>query len=261
MARTFNVFLAVISLLPSLAWSTANPSFPDESAERDYDPAYLSAATGTIDQRMTDTIYDWPVQVLSIGNTMASYQLYTTQLNDAYFHHGIDIRAEKGSPILASAGGKVLSITNYMDFDSYSYLYWEIAILDKNGFIWQYHHVDQSTIPQAIWDAQRSGVPIQARTQLGQVVEWPYSSFGEQYNHIHVNIIGAQKAYLNGFAFFKPLPVDSNPEIVDVQFLQNGQLVSGSRISGELFTLFRSARSHSKPTLLPSPLPYRLLHR
>jgi hypothetical protein len=182
------------------------------------------------------------VQLLSIGHTIASYQNYGT---GAYFHHGLDIRAEAGSEVHASAGGKVINLENYEPGNP---AYWEIAILDDEGFIWQYHHVDRDTIPQAIEDAFKTGGSIAQGTLLGKVYLWPEFSFGERYNHIHVNVIGKDKAYLNGFAFLNPLDDKAAPEIVEIALLQNGEKLSGTNVSGPYSSSCLRTQSPSKWT-------------
>ena len=54
--------------------------------------------------------------LLSIGHTSASYQNYSGDYRQAYFHHGLDIRANAGQEVFASAGGKVVNIEDYGAF-------------------------------------------------------------------------------------------------------------------------------------------------
>ena len=44
----------------------------------------------------------------------------------------------------------MVNVENYQPGND---LYWEVAVLDPEGYIWQYHHIDKNTIPQAIKDA------------------------------------------------------------------------------------------------------------
>ena len=86
----------------------------------------------------------WPFPLLSIGHNMQSYQDYS---GSPYWHDGLDIRAVQDQPIYAAAGGKVVNIQNYVRGN---HLYWEVAILDEDGFVWKYHHVSEETITQEI---------------------------------------------------------------------------------------------------------------
>lgn len=188
-----------------------------EEAERKFRPRYLSLATGDFSQKRAGVQHPWPVGVLSIGHTIASYQNYSF-VSDAYFHHGLDIRAEAGSDVLASTGGKVINIENYMPGDD---AYWEVAILDEEGFIWQYHHIEKKSIPKAIYEAYQSQSFIPAGTKLGEVYFWKIVSFGERFHHIHLNVLGKNKEYLNPFSFLERLPDKRSPEIAEFHLLKS----------------------------------------
>lgn len=202
---------------------------PDEQhgeAERRTSAGLLGLATGRTDTEATPTRHPWPVTLSSIGHTTASYQNYG---GSPYFHHGLDIRAEAGSDVIASVGGKVVNIENYVAGDP---AYWEIAILDAEGFLWQYHHVERSSIPQAIFEAKTSGRPIADGTKIGEVYYWSVTTYGERYHHIHLNILGAGDAYLNPFDFLTTLQDTQAPVFVDVGLLKNGARVSGRSVTG-----------------------------
>ena len=149
---------------------------------------------------------------------MASYQRYSF-FGSAYFHHGIDIRADAGSDVIASAGGLVINIENYMPGDD---AYWEVAILDSDGFIWQYHHIARESIPEAVFKAYKEKTPIQSGSKIGEVYYWGIVTFGERFHHIHLNVLGKNKEYLNPFEFLELLPDKSAPEIVDFHVIKKG---------------------------------------
>ncbi|MFM8269981.1 MAG: M23 family metallopeptidase [Pseudomonadota bacterium] len=198
-----------------------------EEIEREFHPDYLERASGELRSLRLSGHNErapWPVDVKSIGHTMASYQRYSF-FGSAYFHHGIDIRADAGSEVIASVGGQVINIENYMPGDD---AYWEIAILDSDGFIWQYHHVERSSIPDSIFQAYQSKTPISAGTKLGEVYFWGITTFGERFHHIHLNVLGKNKTYLNPFDFLRLLPDDSAPEIIDFQVIKrpNGYTIA-----------------------------------
>ena len=165
-------------------------------------------------------MYAWPfdIDLESIGWSMQSYQDYG---GTPYFHHGTDMRLIYGTPVFNRSGGQVVNIENYNPgWD----LYWEVAVLDPDGYLWQYHHIDVDTIPQNVWDAwyayqvdPRSGY-ILPDTHIGNIVYWTAYDF----HHIHLNIIAAGGNYVNGFEFHVPLPDTDVPEIQDIGLLQNG---------------------------------------
>lgn len=192
-----------------------------EVVERDFHPAYLKHASGELRTPRDSSErkrYPWPVSVKSIGHSMASYQRYSF-FGSAYFHHGIDIRADAGSDVIASAGGLVINIENYMPGDD---AYWEVAILDSDGFIWQYHHIARESIPEAIFKAYKEKTPIQSGTKIGEVYYWGIVTFGERFHHIHLNVLGKNKEYLNPFEFLELLPDRAYPEIGDFHVIKKG---------------------------------------
>ena len=93
--------------------------------------------------------HPWPFPLESIGHNMQSYQNYD---GSPYWHDGLDIRSLKNQIIYAAAGGKIINIENYIKGNA---LYWEVAILDQDGFVWKYHHVDEKSIPQSFPPLQR----------------------------------------------------------------------------------------------------------
>lgn len=231
-----NLFSTLLSLPLAAQLNFGGANLPTahqhEDAERDHSPKYLSLATGSLSQRrITDGNhrYPWPVELKSIGHTMASYQRYGS-LNEAYFHHGLDIRADDGADVRASVGGKVVNVENY-NFGNPAY--WEVAILDDEGFLWQYHHIERSSIPKEVMDAFKNKTSIPAGTLIGKVYYWMVVTFGERYHHIHLNVLGKNKEYLNPFEFLEPLEDTAGPEIKEIALLQNGKKLTGGDVSGK----------------------------
>jgi len=229
-------------LVSAWAWASPQTHFHAE-AEKNFKPQYASRATGNWAKRskkLSRLRYPWPVKVLSIGHTIASFQSYNFGGPPApYFHHGLDIRAEAGSDVLASVGGEVINIENYIPGSDF---YWEVAILDKDGFIWQYHHIEKKSIPQAIHEAFKNKTSIDAGTKIGEVVAWEIETFGEVFHHIHLNILGKEKAYLNPFEFLELLPDKSAPEIVGFKLLQNGMIEEDNEVKGTSYTVAAEIR-------------------
>lgn len=221
----------------------ANPADPlvDEQIEQAWHPAYLNLATGD-PQLLDHGVYAWPFDLDSIGWSMQSYQDYG---GTPYFHHGMDMMKIYGTNVFNRSGGQVINIENYQPgWD----LYWEVAVLDPDGYIWQYHHINELTIPQLIWDKWAeyqvdpiNGGYIDPDTYIGDIIEWPVWSFGKQFNHIHLNILAEGGVYVNGFAFHTPLPDTAGPEIQGVGLLQNGQIFPGDTVEGN-YSLYVHAR-------------------
>ncbi|MFZ4712105.1 MAG: M23 family metallopeptidase [Bacteriovoracaceae bacterium] len=224
---------------------------------KNYQPAYLKLAWGKLTNKRSMERSPWPLPLLSIGHNMASYQNYGGGLDQAYFHHGLDIRADKGTPIHAAKGGKVVNAANYNGGNS---LYWEVAILDDNGFIWQYHHIDSSSIPDAVKKAFKAGGRVSTGDLLGEVVSWPITSYGERYHHIHLNILDKDKAYVNPFHFLDVLPDTKAPMILDIGFVRKNKIVAGDHITGayNLYLHTQDLILHDKFFVPPYEISYRI---
>ena len=194
--------------------------------EISYKPKYLHFAHGHIKNTRLQQ-HPWPFKPLSIAHNIASYQNYGS---GAYFHHGIDIRADAGTSVYASAGGLVVNIENYV---SGSPLYWEVAILDDDGFLWQYHHIDKKSIPSQVWNAYKNSTPIPAGTKIGTIYYWPISSYGEMFHHIHLNVIGENKKYITPILLLEPLNDTQYPQFIDVGIIKNQTKWNSNTVYGQ----------------------------
>ncbi len=185
---------------------------------------------------------------------MQSYQDYT---GFPYWHDGLDIRARQDQPIQASAGGKVVNIENYVRGNP---LYWEIAILDDEGFVWKYHHVDRKSIPAEIHSALKSGKKIPEGTYLGNVVRWPITTYGELYHHLHLLVVAKDKKYINPFLLLAPLPDTKSPVIHKIGLSKNHRIVEGNSVTGphSLYVEASDLVLHDKFLLPPHKISYRL---
>lgn len=196
-------------------------------AQRTYIPSYLHLATGKLNELQNVPKYDWPFQFESIGWNISSYQKYGS---NAYFHHGIDMRAPFGTDVYAPSGGRVVSVYKYGAED----VYWEIGILDNDGFIWQFHHIDENTIPQAVWDAYYDQTPLAPYTYIGKIVQWPAA----QFHHVHLNIWGADSSYLNPFIFLEPFPDMYKPKITEIGLLVNKEKYPDTIVSEASYSIY-----------------------
>ncbi len=226
------VILCGFLLETALATPIAPPPDPEQP---EYSINTGSAGIATGDPDAAHARYSWPFPFQQMGHLNSSYQLYSSDLSDAYFHHGIDMIAPSGTPVHTPCAGQVVNIENY----NYSELYWEVAILDLQGYVWQYHHIEQSSIPVNIHlayadyqaDHQNGGF-IDTNTLIGNIVPWPVESFGYVFNHIHLNILAAGDVYLNPLEFLDYTYRDEQaPQIQRVGlFTGTNNLLSGNTI-------------------------------
>ena len=244
----FTFVMSVSLLLPGAAQAaeiTPPPSL--EQIEAVIQTGSAGIATG--DPNASHARYGWPFAIEQMGHLNSSYQLYSSKVSDAYFHHGIDMLAASGTQVRTPVAGQVVNIENY----SYpSELYWEVAILDPEGYVWQYHHIAQPSIPTAIYQAYSayqanpaSGGFIPANSILGNIVTWPEWSFGFYFHHIHLNILAAGDVYLNPLEFLDDTYVDSqSPQIQKVGlFMGTNSLLTGNTIPyGTDYSLYVQTR-------------------
>lgn len=196
----------------------------------------------------------WPFPLKSIGHNMQSYQDYS---GSPYWHDGLDIRGEKAQAVYSTAPGKVVNIQNYISGNP---LYWEIAIRDNEGFVWKFHHVDRETIPQEIHNALKSGVVLPAGTLLGNIVNWPVSSYGEVYHHLHMLVVAADGQYINPFLMMEPLADTQSPVITKIGIAKNHKPTNDVEVKGEhaIFVEASDLVYHQKFILPPHKISYRL---
>jgi len=170
----------------------------------------------------------------TVGHAHHSYQNYSSRPSSAYFHHGIDIMEPGGTPVYASAGGLVTNMGRYRS----SPLYYEVAITDSDGFLWEYHHVDETTVPQAVKDAYSNKTPIAAGTLIGKNVKWPTKShYGPYFHHIHLNVKDPDKRYLNGLNLLLKLKDTTPPEAHGIYVIPQGGEVALNRTGQQKVTI------------------------
>ena len=150
----------------------------------------------------------WPIKFQdsqhTLGNVMAQYQPF----GDPYFHGGIDIRTVGGWPVHTPVAGRLEaghygyatnpdgSMTKMWkpwpsDGDA---TYFEVGIVMKDGTRFEFHHMNHDTLPKEIVAALNKGnVTVPAGTLLGSPISW----IGEDYDHIHYNIITPEGIRIN----------------------------------------------------------------
>ena len=145
----------------------------------------------------------WPFAPTSepspVSNLMEDWQDFNST---PYFHSGLDIRADAGTDVHSCTAGTVVNVDNYAPGGA---LKWEVAVLDAQGYVWQYHHLDLSTITVT------KGDPVAQGQVLGKVVEWTIDVHGYRYDHLHLNIARwygggpVGDPYIDGWIYYNPL--------------------------------------------------------
>ncbi len=198
--------------------------------------------------------HPWPFALLSIGHNMQSYQDYS---GSPYWHDGLDIRGQQEQSVFAAAGGKVVNIENYIHGNE---LYWEVAILDEEGFVWKYHHISKESITEEIKRSYQNGEKISEGTLIGNIVQWPMSSFGEVYHHLHLLVVAEDGRYINPFLMMEPLADTQAPVINRIGLAKNHKPIDGGQVAGEhaLFVEASDLVMHKKFILPPHKISYRI---
>jgi hypothetical protein len=133
-----------------------------------------------------------------VSNLMEDWQTFS---GTPYWHGGLDIREDSFTEVHACAGGQVVRVIQYRPDP----LYWSVMVRDAYGFIWQYHHMNPSTI------AVSEGMNVSTGDVLGRISAWPNLMNGDYYNHLHLNVAswlggGAiPKPYVDGYQYWNPL--------------------------------------------------------
>ena len=236
----FSILFSVMS--PGTALAVAPDIILQEAHHTDNSLNTGSAGIATGDPDAPHTSYDWPFEWHQMGHLNSSYQGYGA-LNSAYFHHGIDMVSNQPNvPVYTRSGGQVVNVENYSSGHANAHLYWEVAILDPEGYVWQYHHVDKDSIPQTVHDAYAAwqanpatGGFVEANTYIGDVVDWPVETFGFFFHHIHLNILAAGDIYLNPLEFHKAgnKPDTIKPVIHQIGLFQGNTLLPGNIINAD----------------------------
>jgi hypothetical protein len=198
--------------------------------------------------------HPWPFPLLSIGHNMQSYQDYD---GSPYWHDGLDIRGQIDQSVYAPVGGKVVNIENYI-FGNPNY--WEIAILDDEGFVWKFHHIAHSSITAEIQNSYKSKTKVKAGTLIGNIVRWSVTSYGEVYHHLHLLVVAADGKYINPFLMMEPLPDTAAPIINKIGIAKDHAPTDLTKVSGP-YSLYVDASDltlHTKFLLPPYKLSWRI---
>lgn len=169
------------------------------------------------------------------GAVMHQLQDYTSP---AYFHGGLDIHGQKNQEVLSPIFGKVeagyYSYTDTFDGRSTKYFlpyrealekndiapwsiyYFEVAVIDRNGYRFEFHHIDPNNLPITLQQKILNGGSVAPGEVLGHLIDWPRTLFGRRYHHVHYNVIHPDGTFINPFFVSEPVNDSLPPTIVNV---------------------------------------------
>ncbi len=167
--------------------------------------------------------YNWPVHdSFTIIDTISTLQFYGPTPG---FHHGLDIHAPAGTPVYAPVGGTV-GMGYYYPRAQVPYTY-EVFIDGDDGFRWEFHHIDQETIPKEIADLANQHGRIERGTLLARIYDAPKFDPNTP-AHLHIDVIDRDGIYHNPLNFFPPVSDKTPPEIQGIYVVDaNNHVVAG----------------------------------
>ncbi len=168
--------------------------------------------------------YSWPVHdSFVIIDTISTLQFYGPTPG---FHHGLDIQAPAGTPVYAPIGG-VVGMGYYYPRAQVPYTY-EVFIDGDDGFRWEFHHIDQETIPNQIAELAKRHDRVERGVLLARIYDAP--KFDPTIPpHVHVDVIDRDGIYQNPLKFFPPVSDKTAPQIQGIYLVDvNNHVVAGS---------------------------------
>lgn len=186
--------------------------------------------------------YNWPVHdSFTIMDTVSTLQFYGPTPG---FHHGLDMRAPAGTPVYAPVAG-VVGMGYYYPRAQVPYTY-EVFIDGDDGFRWEFHHIDQETIPKKVADLAKRHGRVERGVLLARIYDAP--KFDPNIPaHVHVDVIDRDGFYHNPLKFFPRVSDKTAPKIQGIYIVDvNNHVIAGR------------AQGIGLPTLLP-PGKYELV--
>jgi hypothetical protein len=159
----------------------------------------------------------------TIANSMAQYQPFD---EPAYFHGGLDLRTKLHEAFFAPVAGRLeaghYGYSTNPDGSMEKYwkpwpqsgdaTYFEVAVIDDQGFRFEFHHVDRQRLPQKIVSLlNQGGARVEAGEQLGDTV-----FFSSSYHHIHYNVVAPNGIRVNPESLHLPIPDHQAPTVFGV---------------------------------------------
>ncbi len=182
------------------------------------------------------SVVPWPVKGLPIhvGNLAYTLQFYGDKPG---FHHGLDILEPAGTPVYAPVSGKISLGYYYRIKIPYTF---QIAIVQKNGTVWQFHHLDPKTIPASLFDLAKKGGTVSDGALLGKIYDASQMGYGI-FPHVHINVISSNGHYQEPLRFFPKLSADKPPVIRGLYLIDSKNRVLADD-KNEIFPLSRTSK-------------------
>jgi len=182
----------------------------------------------SIDHYLTIPIHSmfWPFEPQDephpVGHTSLSFQNYSDDYSGSYFHHGTDIVLPNPEKLFNIYDGRVIEIGHYRTEDvGESPYYFQVVVKTVNGLTIQYHHTDDNSVPEEVYDLEGTDEILTAGTQIGKIVYWPTpDSFSEKFfHHVHLNIMTEKEIKLNALELMFPQNDSTVPEIDEISLV------------------------------------------
>ncbi|MFK8185329.1 MAG: M23 family metallopeptidase [Phormidesmis sp.] len=161
-----------------------------------------------------------------VMNTLSTPQLYGPSTMG--FHHGLDLLAETGTAIYAPVSGTV-AMRNYYPRANTPYTY-EVSIQTEAGYRWEFHHIDETTIPDAVRQLAQTGGEVEAGTFLGGVFD---ATVVDVVPHLHINVLDPEGYYVNPRQFLPEISDEISPTIRGIYVVNEQGDVVVNPSSGE----------------------------
>lgn len=174
-----------------------------------------------------------------VGHTPANIQHYTENYSEAYFHQGVDIVKDEPVEIFNPYDGRVVEIGYYRieEVGGESPYYFQVVTKTVNGLEFQFHHTDDSSVPQEIYDIKSTDTVLKAGEKTGKIVFWPTpDSFSKKpFHHIHFNILTEAGIKLDPLQLMIPQNDTTAPEIEEMFLIDKDRTktLKNSEISEE----------------------------
>lgn len=171
----------------------------------------------------------------NFGSNMHQYQNFT---QPAYYHAGLDIRTTTEQAIRAPVSGKIeagfYAYTDHYDGHSEKFFlpleealngnavppwgeyYFEVAIIDKHGNRFEFHHINSKTLPENIKHKILNHDFVVQNEAIGFVSEVKSKVLGQDYTHMHYNIVTANGMYINPMYVSHKVEDTSSPHIANI---------------------------------------------
>lgn len=181
-----------------------------------------------------------------LGSIMHQIQDYTKPY---YYHAGIDIRTQMHETVRTPISGKIeAGYYSYQDeedgsttkfFLTYEDVlngngappwgkrYFELAVIDENGYRFEFHHVDPDLLSEQIVHKILSHGTVQKGEEIGKIVRWSGKNEGLEYHHLHYNIISPEGILVNPLYVSEKLN-DVTPPIITFVYSARDEKCKGT---------------------------------